>query len=75
MLMTCGPSCSADDTTHRLRQHNTLAGRLLRNCNNANHDDEDRCACLYGHFATGGIDDRIDATLPPVFSPNTVPRS
>ena len=28
-----------------------------------------------GHFATGGIDDRIDSTLPPVFSPNTVPRS
>jgi len=29
----------------------------------------------YGHFTTGGIDDRIDSTLPPVFSPNTVPRS
>jgi hypothetical protein len=29
----------------------------------------------YGHFATGGMDDRIDSTLPPVFRPNTVPRS
>jgi hypothetical protein len=29
----------------------------------------------YGHFTTGGIDDRIDSTLPPVFRPNTVPRS
>jgi hypothetical protein len=29
----------------------------------------------YGHFTTGGIDDKIDSTLPPVFSPNTVPRS
>ena len=29
----------------------------------------------YGHFATGGIDERIDSTLPPVFSPKIVPRS
>jgi hypothetical protein len=29
----------------------------------------------YGHFTTGGIDDKIDSTLPPVFRPNTVPRS
>jgi hypothetical protein len=29
----------------------------------------------YGHFATGGIEDRIEFTLPPVFRPNTVPRS
>ena len=29
----------------------------------------------YGHFTTGGIDDRIASTLPPVFRPNTVPRS
>lgn len=29
----------------------------------------------YGHFTSGGIDDRIEATLPPVFSPKTVPRS
>jgi hypothetical protein len=28
-----------------------------------------------GHFTTGGIDDRIDSTLPPVFNPNVVPRS
>lgn len=28
-----------------------------------------------GHLTTGGIDDRIDSTLPPVFSPNVVPRS
>ncbi len=31
--------------------------------------------CTHGHFASGGMDDRIEATLPPVFSPNTVPRS
>ena len=30
---------------------------------------------LHGHFTTGGIEDRIDSTLPPVRSPNTVPRS
>jgi hypothetical protein len=30
---------------------------------------------FYGHFTTGGIDDRILSTLPPVFSPNVVPRS
>jgi hypothetical protein len=29
----------------------------------------------YGHFTTGGIDDRIESTLPPVLRPNTVPRS
>ena len=29
----------------------------------------------HGHFTTGGIEDRIDSTLPPVRSPNTVPRS
>jgi hypothetical protein len=23
----------------------------------------------YGHFTSGGIDDRIESTLPPVFSP------
>jgi hypothetical protein len=29
----------------------------------------------YGHFTTGGSDDRIDSTLPPVRKPKTVPRS
>ena len=29
----------------------------------------------HGHFATGGIEERIEATLPPVLRPNTVPRS
>ena len=29
----------------------------------------------HGHFTTGGIDDRIEATLPPVLSPKMVPRS
>ena len=29
----------------------------------------------HGHFATGGIEERIDSTLPPVRSPKTVPRS
>jgi exopolysaccharide production protein ExoZ len=28
-----------------------------------------------GHFTTGGIEERIEVTLPPVFSPNIVPRS
>src|SRR6266581_841005 len=30
---------------------------------------------LYGHFTSGGSDDRIESILPPVFSPNRVPRS
>jgi hypothetical protein len=30
---------------------------------------------LYGHFTTGGIEDRIDSTLPPVRRPKMVPRS
>ena len=29
----------------------------------------------HGHFTTGGIEDRIDSTLPPVLSPKIVPRS
>ena len=29
----------------------------------------------HGHFTTGGIDDRIESTLPPVRSPKIVPRS
>ena len=32
-------------------------------------------ASSYGHFTTGGIDDRIDSTLPPVLRPKIVPRS
>ncbi len=30
---------------------------------------------LYGHFTTGGIEERIESTLPPVRSPKIVPRS
>ncbi len=30
---------------------------------------------LHGHFTSGGIEDRIESTLPPVFSPKVVPRS
>jgi hypothetical protein len=29
----------------------------------------------YGHFTTGGSEDRIESTLPPVLSPKMVPRS
>jgi hypothetical protein len=29
----------------------------------------------YGHFTTGGSEERMASTLPPVFSPKTVPRS
>jgi hypothetical protein len=28
-----------------------------------------------GHFTTGGIEERIESTLPPVLRPNTVPLS
>ena len=34
-----------------------------------------RTAGRYGHFTSGGIDDRIESTLPPVFRPKMVPRS
>jgi len=30
---------------------------------------------LYGHFTSGGMDERIESTLPPVFRPKIVPRS
>jgi hypothetical protein len=30
---------------------------------------------VYGHFTSGGIDDKIESTLPPVFNPKVVPRS
>ena len=29
----------------------------------------------YGHFTTGGMEDRMLVTLPPVLRPNVVPRS
>ena len=29
----------------------------------------------YGHFTSGGMEDRMESMLPPVFSPNRVPRS
>jgi hypothetical protein len=32
-------------------------------------------AWLHGHLTVGGMDDRIEATLPPVFRPKMVPRS
>jgi hypothetical protein len=32
-------------------------------------------AVVYGQFTTGGSEERIEATLPPVFRPKTVPRS
>lgn len=30
---------------------------------------------FYGHFTVGGMDERIESTLPPVFNPKIVPRS
>ncbi len=32
-------------------------------------------ASAYGHFTTGGMLERIELTLPPVFRPKVVPRS
>ena len=32
-------------------------------------------AVPHGHFTSGGIDDRIESTLPPVFRPKIVPLS
>lgn len=29
----------------------------------------------YGHFTVGGMEERIESTLPPVFKPKIVPRS
>jgi hypothetical protein len=37
--------------------------------------EESSATASYGHFTSGGIELRIDSTLPPVFSPNIVPRS
>jgi hypothetical protein len=34
-----------------------------------------RLPACQGHFTEGGMDDRIDSTLPPVFRPKMVPRS
>ena len=31
--------------------------------------------CAHGHFTSGGSDDRIESTLPPVLRPKMVPRS
>lgn len=37
--------------------------------------EDDVMLVSQGHFTTGGIEDRIDSVLPPVFRPNVVPRS
>ena len=29
----------------------------------------------HGHFTSGGMEERMESTLPPVFSPKMVPRS
>lgn len=31
--------------------------------------------CVQGHLTNGGIDERMDSTLPPVLRPKIVPRS
>jgi hypothetical protein len=55
---------------------NSACERLMRQgfmvVSAAGLGDEDH---RYGHFTSGGIDDRIESTLPPVFSPKMVPRS
>jgi hypothetical protein len=33
------------------------------------------CLLAQGHFTMGGMEERIDSTLPPVFKPKIVPRS
>ena len=38
----------------------------------ARHEGE---TAAYGQRTRGGMDDRIDSTLPPVRNPNSVPRS
>jgi hypothetical protein len=38
-------------------------------------DDDSGPGGVHGHCTIGGSDDRIASTLPPVFSPNRVPRS
>ena len=34
-----------------------------------------RLSAAHGHLTSGGIEERIDSTLPPVLSPKIVPRS
>src|SRR5215207_1388276 len=38
-------------------------------------DQERQLPAGYGHFTTGGSDERMESTLPPVRSPKIVPRS
>jgi hypothetical protein len=43
---------------------------------NAHHEQHGKHNGTYhGHFTTGGSDERIESTLPPVRSPKMVPRS
>jgi hypothetical protein len=54
---------------------------FLAQSGHANHGNEcpvsglKRTPANHGHFTTGGSDDRIDSTLPPVRKPKMVPRS
>jgi hypothetical protein len=52
-------------------RHATVAGRIIGNFGFV----RPLAGKTYGHFTTGGIEDRIDSTLPPVRRPKMVPRS
>ena len=56
---SAAPACAATRRDLRQRQRRAARAQLQH----------------HGHSATGGMDDRMLSTLPPVFSPKVVPRS
>ena len=44
-------------------------------CSERNAGRNSSARSAHGHFTTGGSDDRIESTLPPVRRPKIVPRS
>jgi hypothetical protein len=60
--------CCTLPTSIRRPKRPGQAALFRSRCNDRGHR-------RYGHFTTGGIEERIDSTLPPVRRPKMVPRS
>lgn len=70
---TAATTVSISTTGHsrRFRPGRTRCRRRSTSSTSAGSD----ASRAHGHFTTGGIEERIESTLPPVLSPNTVPLS
>jgi hypothetical protein len=67
-VMITSPGCKMKNCGSRHRQGSALSSPEI-------HGFSPPTTRAYGHFTTGGNEDKIDSTLPPVRKPKIVPRS